>query len=90
MRQVDELLRPYKHPLRTSLAIAVVGSWHCCPSMAPRFAFVPMHGDLPAKARAGAGSTRWSVRFTGIAVGPQGSLFVADDEHGAIYRIRPQ
>lgn len=28
-------------------------------------------------------------RPTGIAVGPQGSIFVADDAAGAIYRIRP-
>ncbi|MGH7727300.1 MAG: PQQ-dependent sugar dehydrogenase [Vulcanimicrobiaceae bacterium] len=28
-------------------------------------------------------------RTTGIAVGPQGSLFVADDQSGNIYRIRP-
>lgn len=28
-------------------------------------------------------------RPTGIAVGPQGSLFVADDSAGTIYRIRP-
>jgi glucose/arabinose dehydrogenase len=29
-------------------------------------------------------------RPTGITVGPQGSLFVADDMRGAIYRIRPK
>lgn len=29
-------------------------------------------------------------RPTGLAVGPQGSLFVADDAAGAIYRIRPR
>lgn len=29
-------------------------------------------------------------RPTGLAVGPQGSLFVADDEANAIYRIRPK
>ena len=29
-------------------------------------------------------------RPTGIAVGPQGSLFVADDQNGAVYRIRPK
>jgi glucose/arabinose dehydrogenase len=92
---------------RGGLFVASHGSWHCCPSTPPRVAFVPMHGDLPAKAvdwndpstqwepfaidaLAGANSTRWSVRFTGIAVGTQGSLFVADDLHGAIYRIRPQ
>ncbi|MGH8165553.1 MAG: hypothetical protein ACREP1_14600 [Rhodanobacteraceae bacterium] len=28
-------------------------------------------------------------RPTGIAVGPLGDLFVADDQTGAIYRIRP-
>jgi len=28
-------------------------------------------------------------RPTGIAVGPNGSLFVADDQSGSIYRIRP-
>lgn len=31
----------------------------------------------------------WSGRPTGIVVGAQGSLFVADDQNGAIYRIRP-
>jgi glucose/arabinose dehydrogenase len=92
---------------RGGLFVASHGSWHCCPSTAPRVAFVPMQGDLPAKpvdwndpsvqwepfaidALATANSTRWSVRFTGIAVGPQGSLFVADDLHGTIYRIRPR
>ena len=28
-------------------------------------------------------------RPTGVAVGPQGSLFVADDQTGNIYRVRP-
>jgi glucose/arabinose dehydrogenase len=37
----------------------------------------------------GAGNER-SGRPTGIAVGPQGDLFVADDLTGAIYRIRPR
>lgn len=31
-----------------------------------------------------------SGRPTGIAVGPEGSLFVADDAAGAIYRVRPR
>ncbi len=30
-----------------------------------------------------------SCRPTGIAVGPDGSLFVADDLGGAIFRVRP-
>jgi len=34
-------------------------------------------------------SSSYIARPTGIAVGPQGSLFVADDQNGAVYRIRP-
>jgi glucose/arabinose dehydrogenase len=81
------------------------GSWHCCPATAPRVYFVAMHGDTPAtpvnwndpRAQStsflsGFGtsaSSSYIGRPTGIAVGPQGSLFVADDQNGAIYRIRP-
>jgi glucose/arabinose dehydrogenase len=34
-------------------------------------------------------SGNWGYRFTGVAVGSQGSLFVADDKTGNVYRIRP-
>jgi len=34
-------------------------------------------------------NTNWTGRPTGIAVGSQDSLFVADDLNGVIYRIRP-
>jgi len=34
------------------------------------------------------GSTRIG-RPTGIAVGAQGSLFIADDQNGLVYRVRP-
>jgi len=40
-------------------------------------------------ARAVTSDTHWKMRFTGIAVGSRGSLFVADDLAGEIYRIRP-
>lgn len=70
----------------------------------PRVAFVPMHGDSPQHAIDwNDPSTQWSEfaggyqqggspdregRPTGIAVGPQGGLFVGDDRTGAIYRVR--
>ncbi len=73
--------------------------------MPPRVVFVPMHGDSPARPlRWSDPSAQWSEfaggyqeggtssrsgRPTGIAIGPDGDLFVADDETGAIYRIRP-
>ncbi|MGZ3528580.1 MAG: PQQ-dependent sugar dehydrogenase [Vulcanimicrobiaceae bacterium] len=74
--------------------------------MPPRVVFVAMHGDEPATAVNWANpNAQWTEfvsgyqdggshdrigRPTGIAVGPQGDLFVADDQTGAIYRIRPK
>lgn len=88
-----------------ALFVTSHGSWHCCPSTPPDVAYVPMNGDAPStpvdwsdpskqwKAFMwGFGSTSgtgYIGRPTGIAVGSQGSIFVADDANGAIYRIRP-
>jgi glucose/arabinose dehydrogenase len=74
--------------------------------MPPRVAFVPMHGDTPERAANWSDpTTQWHDfvsgyqnggtpdrigRPTGVAVGPDGSLFIADDQTGAIYRIRPK
>jgi glucose/arabinose dehydrogenase len=84
--------------------VALHGSWHQ-PLRAPRVVFVPMHGDEPAKPVnwqnpdaqwtqfAGgfqSGSGERSGRPTGVAVGPQGDLFVSEDQSGAIVRIRPK
>jgi glucose/arabinose dehydrogenase len=71
----------------------------------PRVAFVPMNADAPATPVNWSDPTvQWSDfvsgfqladgttrigRPTGIAIGPSGSLFVADDDTGNIYRIRP-
>ncbi len=71
----------------------------------PRVIFVAMNGDKPAKPvdwgdptvqwsqflwnYQGGGSIAREGRPTGIAVGPQGDLFVADDQSGAVYRVRP-
>jgi glucose/arabinose dehydrogenase len=69
---------------------------------APQVVFIPMKGDQPKRAVdwndpttqwktfAGGfqnGSTR-SGRPTGIAVGSAGSLFIADDAAGVVYRVR--
>ncbi len=83
--------------------VALHGSWHQ-PPVPPRVAFVPMRGDDPEKPvdwndpnvqwktfvdgfQAGDGSR--IGRPTGVAVGAEGSLFVADDAAGVVYRIRP-
>lgn len=73
--------------------------------MPPRVVFVAMRGDTPARpvdwnnpdaqwnefvgGYQDGGTPHRSGRPGGIAVGPQGDLFVSDDATGAIYRIRP-
>jgi glucose/arabinose dehydrogenase len=74
------------------------------PIDAPHVAFVAMNADVPAKSVDWSDPTaQWTDfltgfqtpngtrigRPTGIAVGSRGSLFVADDQTGTIYRIRP-
>jgi glucose/arabinose dehydrogenase len=88
-----------------ALFVTSHGSWHCCPATPPQVDYVPMNGDSPKtpvnwsdptrqwhKFLWGFGtssSTQYSGRPTGVAVGSQGSVFVADDRRGVIYRIRP-
>jgi glucose/arabinose dehydrogenase len=90
---------------RGGLFVTSHGSWHCCPATPPRVYFVAMDGDRPVTAvnwndptaqsvsflsgLGSTGSSSYIARPTGIAVGSQGSLFIADDQNGAIYRIRP-
>jgi glucose/arabinose dehydrogenase len=86
--------------------VTLHGSWHGPPFVAPQVVFVPMRGDSPQSGadwtdpnkqwsyfvggyQAG-GSDQRIGRPTGITVGPQSDLFVADDMTGAIYRIRPR
>jgi glucose/arabinose dehydrogenase len=74
------------------------------PVAPPHVAFVPFSGGSPARAVNWNDPTaQWNDFFTGfqradgsrigrttgVAVGAQGSLFVADDQNGVIYRIRP-
>ncbi len=86
--------------------VTLHGSWHGPPYVAPAVVFVPMRGDSPATpvdwndprkqwtqfvgGYQDGGSDRRIGRATGVTVGPQSDLFVADDATGAIYRIRPK
>jgi glucose/arabinose dehydrogenase len=71
----------------------------------PRVAYVAMNGDVPVTPVDWNDPTKQWVEFvggfqladgttrigrpTGAAVGPLGSLFIADDQTGDVYRIRP-
>jgi glucose/arabinose dehydrogenase len=74
------------------------------PLAPPRVVFVPMNGDTPmAPVDWDGQAPQWTEflggfqaddggragRPTGVAVGPKGSLFVADDTSSSLYRIRP-
>jgi glucose/arabinose dehydrogenase len=84
--------------------VTLHGSWHR-PLVPPRVVFVPMNGDEPKTPvdwndperqwREFVGGFQSDgggrlARPTGIAVGTDGSLFVADDQSGGIFRIRPR
>lgn len=78
---------------------------HGCYAAPSRVVFVAMKGDRPERlADWNDPTTQWTDfvtgfqngcmsrigRATGVAIGAKGSLFVGDDEAGAIYRVRPQ
>jgi glucose/arabinose dehydrogenase len=84
--------------------VTLHGSWHQ-PPVPPRVVFVAMIGDDPkTPVDWNDPATQWKdfvrgwqlpdgrrvARPTGVAVGPDGSLFVSDDLDGGIYRIRPE
>ena len=84
--------------------VALHGSWHQ-PPVPPRVAFMRFSGANPARGIDWQyPDVQWSefvggcqnadgsrnCRPTGVAVGPDGSLFVSEDSGGAIYRIRPR
>jgi glucose/arabinose dehydrogenase len=83
--------------------VTLRGSWHQ-PPVPPRVVFIAMNGDEPKtpvnwsdptvqwKEFVGGFQTASGQRIarpTGVAVGPDGSLFVSDDVDGGIFRIRP-
>lgn len=85
--------------------VTLHGSWHR-PPVPPRVVFVPMSGDTPRtpvdwhdpskqwREFVGGFQTDNGTRIarpTGIAIGPDGSLFFSTDEsRSAVYRVRPK
>lgn len=93
---------PFPAQYRGGIFIGIHGSWHQ-PLRPPRVVFVPLHGDEPATPVSwGDPDRQWRQfvggfqaadgsrigRATGIAVGKDGDLYVADDAAGAVYRVR--
>ena len=89
---------------RGGLFIGTHGSWHR-PLRPPRVVFVPLHSDEPEiPVDWKDPNKQWTLfvggfqnadenrtgRATGVAIGKEGDLYVADDYRGAVYRIRYQ
>jgi glucose/arabinose dehydrogenase len=95
----------FPKPYAGGLFVTQHGSWHSAPATPPAVSFAAMNGAAPCVAVdwqhptaqwtpfiSGLGtpdSTHYSARPTGLAVASDGSLFFADDQNGAVYRIRP-
>jgi glucose/arabinose dehydrogenase/mono/diheme cytochrome c family protein len=90
--------RQFPAPYRGGAFIAFHGSWNRAPSPQAGYnvAFLPLAdghaaGDYIVFADGFAGAEkapgRADFRPTGLAVAPDGALFVSDDEHGRIWRI---
>ena len=94
----------FPEPYRGGAFVTLHGSWHQ-PLVPPRVVYVPMNGDDPkTPVNWNDPTTQWKefvggwqlpdgrriARPTGIAVGPDGSLFISDDLDGGIYRVRPK
>jgi glucose/arabinose dehydrogenase len=72
--------------------VAFRGSWNRAPlpQEGYRVAFAPFRGGAPAggiETFAIGAADPTSVRVTGVAVGPEGSLFVADEKGARIWRV---
>ncbi|TAM85287.1 hypothetical protein EPN42_15395 [bacterium] len=95
-------LHPFPREWSGGAFVTLHGSWHQ-PLVAPLVAYVPMLRDEPLRAvswtdpllqwRTFAGGFQDAngirgARPTGIAEGPEGDLFLSDDQSGTIWRIR--
>ncbi|HEY7593144.1 MAG TPA: gluconolaconase [Actinophytocola sp.] len=74
--------------------LGVHGSWNASPPRAPEVSFFPWHdGELgPQQTLVGgfqaSDGSRWGRPVAAVA-GPDGAVYVSDDEAGAVYRLAP-
>ncbi|TCK22836.1 PQQ-dependent sugar dehydrogenase [Pseudonocardia endophytica] len=81
-------------PYADGALAGVHGSWNASPPRAPEVSFFPRQGDGlgPQQTLVGgfqdADGSRWGRPVAAVA-GPDGAVYVTDDEAGAVYRLAP-
>jgi len=81
-------------PYGTGALVGVHGSWNRTPPRAPEVAFLPWRDGGLQDARTLLGGfqstdgSRWGRPVAAVA-GPDGAVYVTDDEAGAVYRMVP-
>ena len=86
--------RALPDPWGAGALVGVHGSWNRTPPRAPEVAFLPWRdGALQAPRTIVAGfqledGSRWG-RAVAAVPGPDGSVYITDDEAGAVYRLTP-
>jgi glucose/arabinose dehydrogenase len=81
-------------PFGAGALIGVHGSWNRTPPRAPEVAFLPWRNGTLRSARTLLGGfqlgdgSRWGRPVAAVA-GPDGAVYITDDEAGAVYRMAP-
>lgn len=81
-------------PYGTGALIAVHGSWNRTPPRAPEVSFYPWRDGALGNQQTlvggfqNADGTRWG-RPVAAVVGPDGAVYITDDDAGAVYRVAP-
>jgi glucose/arabinose dehydrogenase len=79
-------------PFGAGALVGVHGSWNRTPPRAPEVAFLPWRNGSLRTARTllagfqAADGSRWGRPVAAVA-GPDGAVYVTDDEAGAVYRL---
>ncbi|MGB3482921.1 MAG: gluconolaconase [Mycobacterium sp.] len=81
-------------PYRSGALVGVHGSWNRTPPRAPEVSFFPWQGDTLGDQQTLIGGfqaedgSRWGRPVAAVS-GPDGAVYVTDDDAGAVYRLAP-
>jgi glucose/arabinose dehydrogenase len=81
-------------PYSSGALVGIHGSWNRTPPQAPELSYFPWEGSTLGPQRTLVGGfqapdgSRWGRPVAGV-VGPDGAVYLTDDQAGAVYRLAP-